>query len=184
MRLSAVDDKGKKANATVACSGLWAKVDAISASYDLPDNLCWLCGLLPDTLHDRLWNCQHPEVENARARTATKSVVAKARKADNSSILYCRGLLPHPADVLPRPAATPSLSVKKCDKYVDFDTLDIGGEVFLDGSCDTHLINELRRAAFAVVERDDQGKDKNVIIGTVTADWLQTAQSSEYFAAL
>ena len=62
MSLSAIDEKGKTALATVVCNGLWTKVDAISAGYKMTDNLCGMCGRHPDTLHDRLWNCQHPEV--------------------------------------------------------------------------------------------------------------------------
>ena len=46
------------------------------------------------------------------------------------------------------------------------------------------MIKELRRASFAAVELDDNGKKKNVITGTVSADMPQTAQSSEYCAAL
>ena len=58
---------GKLALATAACNGVWTKVRATEASFEVDSLKCHLCQADSDTLHHRLWQCQHSEVVKARA---------------------------------------------------------------------------------------------------------------------
>ena len=63
------------------------------------------------------------------------------------------------------------------------DDMSMIDRVYLDGSCDTHAIKELRRAAFAVVTLGDDLQEESVYISTVPGTMPQTAQAAEFCAA-
>ena len=58
----------------------------------------------------------------------------------------------------------------------------LSGNVCVDGSCDQHVIKELRRAAWGAAAIDSDGTVIARMRGTVPADWIQSSQSGEYAA--
>jgi len=61
--------------------------------------------------------------------------------------------------------------------------LHLRGDIYVDGSCTTHIVKELRRAAFSCVALNDEGIETAVFVGAVPSSLPQTAQSAEYSAA-
>ena len=86
-------------------------------------------------------------------------------------------LLPNPA------AAKPLPSDDEGWRSAALGSLDPDdGEVFLDGSASTHIIPELRRAAWAVVQWA-AGKARTIRDGVVPRSLPQTSQAAEHVAA-
>ena len=172
----------------LACNAIWTPDRAIACGYIISD-VCVHCGG-KDSLHHRLWVCPHCAEE--RAEVAEASVIASAldTEAENySANLFCHGAFAHPADFLPRPCK---------DGAVQFvwhkDVLvgpqgpeepregDVWGHLFLDGSCNRHIINELSRAAWAITMHDDAGVLLYEVRGPVWAQYPQTPQAGEFLA--
>lgn len=65
-----------------------------------------------------------------------------------------------------------------CD---DFGSL--GGAIFIDGSCTTETGRAMSRAAWAVGKVDAKGALVGFTAGALPADWPQTAQAAEHYAA-
>jgi len=59
----------------------------------------------------------------------------------------------------------------------------MGGDLYVDGSCDQNIIRELRKAAFSVVAYNSEGVETGVFIAAVPPSLPQSAQSAEYSAA-
>jgi len=59
----------------------------------------------------------------------------------------------------------------------------MGGDLYVDGSCDQNIIRELRKAAFSVVAYNSDGVETGVFIAAVPPALPQSAQSAEYSAA-
>ena len=89
----ATPEEGKRAIDNGVCNAVWTMADANAAGYNVPNDLCGLCGQHPDTLHNRLWVCQHPKVMEARERIVDHKFIRKATAAGEESLLYNRGVL-------------------------------------------------------------------------------------------
>ena len=101
----------------------------------------------------------------------------RARAAKEGNVLYERGLLQHPAGEAPQPAGDRDDRWWAEDGSQEFTDC----EVFVDGSCTTHAVPELRRAAWAAVEVDAiSGKVTKCLSGVVPSTFLQTPQAAEF----
>jgi len=56
------------------------------------------------------------------------------------------------------------------------------GKIFIDGSCTSHSVPELRRASWSIVEVNDQGEAVKIVRGPVWDPLPQTPQAAEYCA--
>ena len=45
---------------------VWTRTDLIKEGYEIDSALCPLCQEAPDTLKHRIWNCNHPRVQEER----------------------------------------------------------------------------------------------------------------------
>ena len=90
--------KSLKLLAANSCNAVLTKLRTYQAGYDLSDVSCQLCGSHPDTIHQRLWKCQNPEVRKAREVVATQTVIRAAVAAGPQSPLYNRRLSAHPVE--------------------------------------------------------------------------------------
>ena len=120
----------------------------------------------------------------ARTLHAPKDVQEAALRAGDASCLFAHGIIPHPADYLP--PRDPELQFKAFNngqRVASHLEVELGGDLYVDGSCDQHVIRELRKAAFSVVAYSSDGTESGVFIGAVPPSLPQTAQSAEYSAA-
>ena len=62
-----LDEAEKGIIKSISCKSYWTNHRRKACGYDVEDR-CPLCGSEGDTLHHRIWTCQAPEVEQARAR--------------------------------------------------------------------------------------------------------------------
>jgi hypothetical protein len=128
--------------------------------------------------------CIHLSVLAARSLHAPKAVQEAALRAGDASCLFAHGIIPHPADYLP--PREPSLQFKafQNDQPVLRHTdVNLRGDLYVDGSCDQHIIRELRKAAFSVVAYNSDGVETGVFMGAIPPCLPQSAQSAEYSAA-
>ena len=136
----------------------------------MDDTLCHLCGEHEDTIHQRIWRCQHPLVRKAREDIASQRIIKAALKAGPQSPLYNRGLFEHPAEWWPTAQEEP-IHVLSCNDAVDpsgqKNQFSMKGRVATDGSCDQHPIKGLRRAGWACAELDDEGNIVSAAYGVV-----------------
>ncbi len=95
---------------SVLCDAVMTYEKAARNGY-LVANRCPLCGCHGDSIHHRVWACLHPDVVAAREAAAPWWLIEEARRAGPSSWLYCRGVIPHPGDVWPRPTGEASMFV-------------------------------------------------------------------------
>jgi len=184
LALKAVPSIEKEALASAGCNSLWTLVDAQAAGYLVDSTYCPLCGCHPDTLFGRVWVCSHPSVIEARDLHAPKDVQLAALAAGDASCLFTHGLIPHPADYLP--PRDPSLQFQAFQdgqKVASHNAVAMGGDLYVDGSCDQNIIRELRKAAFSVVAYNSEGVETGVFIAAVPPSLPQSAQSAEYSAA-
>ena len=112
-----------------------------------------MCGSGEDDVYHRAWEC--PCTADLRELLPRRiMILAKARGARDSA-LYTRGLIPHPAEEVDPPAHP--FNGETGDGYQVWRTQEIAerhgeeiklsGRIFVDGSCTTHPVAELRRAA-------------------------------------
>ena len=167
---------------TNACNGVWTRTRAKAAGYIVESTLCELCGLHEDTIHGRAWLCQHPPVKKAREEVASPSIIKAARKAGPNCALYNRGIFAHPADDFPEAASEPLASFTCNGEPADPDNWDFGGTICIDGSCDQHMIKDLKRAGWGAVAIDENGVVIATAKGVIPSDTTQSSQSGEYGA--
>ncbi len=159
---------------TAICGGLWTNQRAHEADARVC-KLCRLCGKAPDTLHHRMWWCEATEED--RKAHATEELVREARAAGPTARFFTSGVIPHPGDVWP----------KVTDDVIMHTVRPGGGEgdkvsghVFIDGSCTTNPIKELRRASMGIVMTDDNADPLAVIQVPLWRGLPQTPQAAEY----
>ena len=184
LALKAVPAVEKEALASAGCNSIWTLVDAQAAGYLVDSTSCPLCGCHPDTLFGRVWVCSHPSVVEVRNLHASSSVRSAALAAGDASCLFTHGIIPHPADYLP--PREPSLQFQAFQdgqRLGSHRDIDMGGDLYVDGSCDQNVIRELRKAAFSVVAYNSDGVETGVFIAAVPPALPQSAQSAEYSAA-
>ena len=167
-----------------ACNSVWTKVRARLSGYVLEDTLCAMCGTEQDTLHHRLWHCNHPKVDAARRAAAPPSVIKAARAAGPCCPLYNRGLFEHPAHDLPPPATTGQPTMFSIHGEVTPENFALGGQIFIDGSADQYVIADLKRAGWGVVQVDSEGHVTAGVYGVVPACLPQTSQAAEFSGLL
>ena len=177
------DALGKALVCSAACDGIWTRCRAADAGY-LVDTTCELCGLDVDTVMHRLLECQAPEVVAARKEACPQWFLDRAGDGSSDPIKFTRGIIKHPADGLPLPTGDDGgcVFLGSDGSLIYQGDLNLGGFLFVDGSCTSHAIPELRRASWAIVELDRHGNTVAAVRGPVWAPLPQTPQSAEYCA--
>ena len=165
---------------TAVCGGFWTRDRAAAAGYTTT-TVCPRCEE-QDSVHHRLWNCQCPEVNEARRAAARPHIIRKAR-SEPSNPKWTRLLFPHPSGVFPAPAKEGGeIFLAPDGSETSQDQLrPLSGMAVVDGSCTTHVIRELTRAAWAVSFTDEEGRCCTVM-GPVWSSLPQTPQAAEHVA--
>ena len=90
--------------------------------------------------------------------------------------MFERALMEHPAEIVPSPATDLG------EKWWSADGTEVfeNGTVYVDGSCTTHGVSELRRASWAAVQVDSNGSVVRRLAGVVPSAWFQTPQVAEH----
>ncbi len=164
----------------LVCGAIWpnARVHAIDPQACA---LCPRCKAAVDTVHHRLWWC--PEAEDERQKLVPRRLIEAARRAGPDSLFYSTGVMPHPADVWPAPTENPEVVVERLDGSAPSGEVhQFQGNFYFDGSCSTHVIPELRRAGWAIVVKDADGKPVARISSPLWRSLPQTPQAAEYVA--
>ena len=55
------------------CNAVWTRTRAKQGGYDVESTLCELCSEGEDSVHHRLWLCQHARVVELRNKVAPKA---------------------------------------------------------------------------------------------------------------
>ncbi len=177
--------QGRGAFMSVLCGAVMTYSRASQSGY-LVEDRCPLCGRLGDTLRHRIWECDNPEVAAARRKAAPAWLISEAARRPREQALWVGGLIPHPGDVWPRPASEPTL-------HVDYKGSDeppmrddgrplVEGGIYVDGSCASHTISELKRAATSRIAVGVDGETKWQVRMPVPTPMPQTSQAAEYAA--
>ncbi len=163
----------------LVCNAIWTLGRANDIDGSIAD-LCPLCGKGRDTIHHRLWWCE--ACEDLRSQMVPERLVARARREGEEKKYFTTGIIPHPAEDRPGPASAPLLTVVRYDGGPTEGTLDFQGHFFVDGSCTTHEIPELRRAGWAVVVTTPEGELVATIRSPLWHDLPQSPQAAEFVA--
>ena len=121
-------------------------------------------------------------MKKAREEVDSPTVIRAARKAGPNCALYNRGIFAHPAEDFPEAAAEPLASCTFKGKPAEPDTWEFSGTICIDGSCDQHMIEDLRRAGWGAAAINDKGEVLAEAKGVIPADTTQSSQSGEYGA--
>ena len=148
-----LDPLGKGVLKSVHCRAVWAQTRLYDAGYDV-DRLCPLCKEAEDTVHHRVWCCK--ESAGARNMHASQTIIREALRAGDDSALFCRAIGAHPADERPLPREDGGVVLER--EGVAVPELHISGDIYLDGSCTRHMVPELQRAGWAVVQLNEHGE--------------------------
>ena len=70
-RMARTPADGSRVLIANACNAVWTRSRATLAGYVVEDTICELCGQHEDTIHGRIWKCQHPDVKAARDKIAS-----------------------------------------------------------------------------------------------------------------
>ena len=162
----------------IASGAVWTRARLAEAGYDVSP-ACPLCTTgAADTIYHRAWLC--PATEDLRQGDENAALARRARQAGPDALVYSTGLIGNPALWLPPPATS------TCEEATGWEQgaarVFEPGPVYVDGSCVPHVVPELSRAAWAVVQTDEQGQVLKSISGVVPACLPQTAQAGEYLA--
>ena len=84
-------------------------------------------------------------------------VSSKRREPQALAALSTTGLFEHPAHDMPPPASTRQPTVFSTRGDATLEGFGLEGQIFIDGSADQHVIGDLRRAGWGVVQVDDEG---------------------------
>ncbi len=178
--------EGRAAALSTICGAVMTYSRASAGGY-LVQDICPMCGCRGDTLHHRIWRCQHPEVIAARNRVAPRWLQAEVARRPATQSRWVTGFFPHPGDTWPRPVteADPIVEYSGCGDPPrgDMGLPVLKGQIYSDGSCSQHVIKELRRAATAIVQHNpEQGGAWWKIRMAVPAPMPQSSQAAEYVA--
>ena len=97
-----LDPHGKALLAAAVCNATWTQSRLAEAGYKCSP-MCVRCGQSIDTVWHRAWECPHSA--ELRAFLVSHSLVADALSAGPHSMLFSRGIVPHPVDELPSRAS-------------------------------------------------------------------------------
>ena len=119
----------------VAANAFWtAKRLNEAGLIDSP--LCPLCNCgLEDTIFHRAWECQHPDVVEARKRHAGQELIRQALEAGQSSALFTRALAEHPVHRMPQVLPQQLRFTHNACEITDQQQWKLGGNIYYDGSC-------------------------------------------------
>jgi len=178
-------DKGLAA--ALATQGFWTRSRLVRAGLAI-DVLCPLCSLRPDTVHHRLYGCEHPDAAAIRTRVLKPWQLEEARQAGETSALWTKGWMEHPTQEWPEALECDERvlqAVNEAGEWEDVDpgdtaTFDLQGLVYEDGSADVHVISELRRAGWGLVQVGPTGAALKRAYGPVPRDLPQTAYIAEW----
>eukprot|EP00972_Heterocapsa_arctica_P107809 15878726-Heterocapsa_arctica.AAC.1 len=115
----------------------------------------------------------------ARENIADKELIREAIAAGEESILFTKGVIPHPADVAPPPTADLDVFIERLDGRPEGCTA-MEGDLYVDGSCSKGLVPELSRASWSVAMVDKEGKLQARVSGPVWNTLPQTPQAAEF----
>ncbi len=177
--------EGRAAFLSVMCGAIMTFNRAALGGY-LVEDICPKCGKRGDTVRHRVWECEHPDVAEARKTVAPRWLREEMSRRPATQSRWVTGLVPHPGDIWPRPAtdAQPVAdfvgggSPRSSDEGIP----RIGGKLYVDGSCTQNIITELRRAATSLVAYGDDGSPQWLIRMAVPTPMPQTSQSAEFVA--
>ncbi len=176
-----LDQWGRGIVRALACNAIWTNARAHEAGMEV-DPMCTKCRKARDTVHHRLWWCDCDEVEQLRRQCVPDRIVQQARREGPSKQFFTTGIMPHPADVWPKPAQGPDINVVRYDGESPEGVQRLSGRFYIDGSCTTHVIPELRRAGFAVAVYNGEGNLVATINSPLWEGLPQTPQAAEYVA--
>jgi len=91
--------------AAAATNAIWTLWRLHCAGYFIEDYKCPMCKRMVDTLHHRLWVCDHPEAVRLRKKAATQAIIDAAVAAPDSP-LYNHAIFPHPVNIYPNPSGS------------------------------------------------------------------------------
>ncbi len=174
-----MDPLGYGVARAMVCNAIWTH----GRANDIDDSItatCPLCGKGRDTVHHRLWWCE--KCNDLRSQMVPERLVARARREGEGNKFFTTGIIPHPAEDRPGPAAAPMITIERHDGGSTEGMLDFQGHFFVDGSCTTHEIPELRRAGWAVVVTNPVGELIATIRSPLWKDLPQTPQAAEFVA--
>ena len=183
--------KERGAVKAVACGGVMTNKKAFQLGYET-ENKCPLCGATGDSVRHRTFCC--PATAEAVHRVAPQWIIDEAVAADDDDVFWNSAIFPHPADLAELPAVGGELFGEEVVNGAWTRTEDwrgwadgwgspFCGWLYGDGSCDTSPIAELRRAACAVVQVDNDGNPMRRISAVIPRSLPQTPQAGEYVAA-
>ena len=125
----------------------------------------------------RLWRC--PATEDLRKDKNMAEVTRRAVQAGPRSAIYSTGLVPNPEAALPGPASQDLEEQLRGESPWQAKQ----GELFMDGSATTVVLEGCNRAAWAVVQiKAGQEAPHRTIKGTVPDWYPQTTQAAETMA--
>ncbi len=190
------DAERRAAYRAVLCNAVMTYSRAVEGGY-LVEDRCPMCGMLGDTLHHRIWACKHPDAVAAREATAPAWLRLEANTAGQGDDTFTTAFIPHPGDIIHHPSDKPTAHWYDGDSTGGFaqgdrwtldgrevvNPRDIFGCLYVDGSCTTQAIKELRRAAAAVITRVPNGTVGSRVLIPVYAPLPQTPQAAEHLAA-
>ena len=174
-------DAHRTALVSILTSGDWTQQRLHQAGRH-EDQLCRGCFAATGTSHHRRYCCDYSAVK--RRQATSQELRDAARQASQDKHLaewFARGLLPDPVDLLPAPKQSDDLPIQwHRQPPGGFMT----GSLFLDGSCKHPRTAALRRAGWAIVQVDDDGKVVAAAYGGVPYDSCpgQTIGDAEDYA--
>ncbi len=176
------DPLGTGAARALVCDAIWTGAKAAEIDENV-GNLCRMCGQHVDTVHHRLWVC--PCAAKEREEIAPQRLIRAAKAAGSDSKFFTTGVMPHPADVWPRPLSEPQVEVERFDlggEQPAGETHSFAGNFYFDGSCTTHVVPELRRAGFSIIIKDPSNKPLARVSTPLWEGLPQTPQAAEFAA--
>ncbi len=175
---------------SVACEAVMTHDRAARSGY-VVCNACPKCGKGPDTIFHRVWLCQAADVVAARDAVAPPWLRREAERAEHGATrtFWVTGIVPHPADVWPRPADDADA---ECEWHgmgpppADARDKDgrprVSGRMYIDGSCTANIFAELRRAGSSIVQWAQDDERGWTVTYPVPRSYPQTPQAGEYLA--
>ncbi len=178
-----IDAHGKAAYSSVLCGAVMTYRRAANGGYLVADR-CPLCGAEGDTIMHRIWACNHHCARQARDAVAPAWLQAEVARGAVSKVTATTGLIAHPGDVWPGPATCAAVEIDygygENAARDDSDSPALHGQLYVDGSCSSHVVQELKRAAASVVAREPGGEATWRMRLPVPAPLPQTSQSAEF----
>ncbi len=163
--------------------GYWSKArladNGLSCSAE-----CEKCGAARDDAYHRIWECQWEEISVQRDSATTPEMRAEAARVGRDDWRFTRGLIPSPWNSTAPPRSDYEEIHVDGDGNLLREPLAVDGPVFIDGSALWPTNPEARRAGWAIVTVDIEGKMTGAIYGHVP--WAeseeQTSGAAEAYA--